>query len=62
MVNLVVHPPIRRCPSKFMNVTMWEHRTFDSKIFGCGKVDYSDAIISSQTNSFAYMLNLLFEI
>jgi hypothetical protein len=28
-----------------MNVTMWEHRTFDSKIFGCGKVDYSDSII-----------------
>jgi hypothetical protein len=28
-----------------MNVTMWEHCTFDSEIFGCGKVDYSDSII-----------------
>jgi hypothetical protein len=34
MVSLVVRLPIRRCPSKFMNVTMWEHCTFDSKIFG----------------------------
>jgi hypothetical protein len=33
IVNLVVRLPIR-CPSKFMNVTIWEHRTFDSKIFG----------------------------
>jgi hypothetical protein len=42
---LVVRPPIRRCPSKFMNVMMWEHRTFDSEIFGCGKVDYSNSIV-----------------
>jgi hypothetical protein len=28
-----------------MNVTMWEHRTFDSEIIGCGKVDYADSII-----------------
>jgi hypothetical protein len=33
MVNLVVRLSIRRCPSKFMNVTMWEHRTFDNKVF-----------------------------
>jgi hypothetical protein len=42
---LVVRLPSRRCPSKFMNVTMWEHYAFDSKIFGCGSVDYSDSII-----------------
>jgi hypothetical protein len=24
-----------------MNVTMWEHHTFDNKISGCGKVYYS---------------------
>jgi hypothetical protein len=45
MVNLVAGLPIGRCPSKFMNVTMWEHCTLDSKIFGCGKVDYSDSNI-----------------
>jgi hypothetical protein len=28
-----------------MNVTMWKHCTFDSEIFECGKVDYSDSII-----------------
>jgi hypothetical protein len=28
-----------------MNVTMWEQRTFDNKIFGCGKVYYSNSII-----------------
>jgi hypothetical protein len=27
-----------------MNVTMWEHRTFDNKIFGCGKVYYCNSI------------------
>jgi hypothetical protein len=32
MVNLVVHLPNRWCPSKFMNVTMWENHNFDSKI------------------------------
>jgi hypothetical protein len=40
-----IYLPIRRCPSKFMNVTMWEHCTFDSKIFWCGKVYYSNSII-----------------
>jgi hypothetical protein len=45
MINLVVGLPMRRCQSQFMNVTMWEHPTFDSKIFGCSKVDYSDSII-----------------
>jgi hypothetical protein len=28
-----------------MNVAMWERRTFDNKIFGCGKVYYSNSII-----------------
>jgi hypothetical protein len=46
MVNLVVHPP--------MNVMMWEHRTFDSKIFGCVKVDYSDFILVTN-----FVLNLI---
>jgi hypothetical protein len=41
---LIVRLPIRRCPSKFMNVTMWEHCTFDSKTFRCGKVYYSNSI------------------
>jgi hypothetical protein len=45
MVNLVVRLSIRKCPSKFMNVTVWEHRTSDNKIFGCGKVYYSSFII-----------------
>jgi hypothetical protein len=36
---------IRASPSKFMNVTMWEHCTFDSQIFGSGKVYYSNTII-----------------
>jgi hypothetical protein len=27
MVNLIASLSIRRCPSKFMNVTMWKHRT-----------------------------------
>jgi hypothetical protein len=26
-----------------MNVTMWEHHTFDNKIFGCDKVYYSNS-------------------
>jgi hypothetical protein len=41
MVNLVVHLSIRRRPSEFMNVMVWEHCTFDDKIFGRGKVYYS---------------------
>jgi hypothetical protein len=53
MANLVMGLPIGRCPSKFMNITMWEHRTFGSKIFGCGKVDYSDSIIISQGIKFS---------
>jgi hypothetical protein len=27
-VNLIASLSIRRCPSKFINVTMWEHFTF----------------------------------
>jgi hypothetical protein len=30
-----------------MNVTIWEHCTFDSKIFGCGKIYYFNIIISN---------------
>jgi hypothetical protein len=37
MINLVVRVPIRRYPGKSMNVTMWEHHTFDSEYFGRGK-------------------------
>jgi hypothetical protein len=29
MVNLIVGFPIWRCPSIFMDVAMWENRTFD---------------------------------
>jgi hypothetical protein len=46
MVNLIVNLSISRCPSKFMNVTMWEHCTFGNKIFGYGKVYYSISIIT----------------
>jgi hypothetical protein len=45
MVNLVVRLPIRSCASKFTNVMMWVHRTFDNKIFECGKMYYSNSII-----------------
>jgi hypothetical protein len=45
MVNLVVHLSIMRCQSKFINVTVWERHTFDNKIFGCGKIYYSDSVI-----------------
>jgi hypothetical protein len=37
-VNLVVSLFIRRCPSEYMNVMVWERHTFDNKIFGCAKV------------------------
>jgi hypothetical protein len=40
MVNLIVGFPIWRRPSIFMDVAMWEHRTFDSEVFRCGKVYY----------------------
>jgi hypothetical protein len=45
MVNLIVGFAIWRRPSIFMNVTMWEHRTFDSDVFRCGKVYYLNSII-----------------
>jgi hypothetical protein len=44
MVSSVVRLSIRKRPSEFMNVTVWEH-TFDNKTFGCGKVYYSNSII-----------------
>jgi hypothetical protein len=45
MINLIVSLSIRRCPSKFMNDTPWEHRTFDNQIFGYDKVYYPNSII-----------------
>jgi hypothetical protein len=30
---------------KHVNVNMWEHCTFDNKIFGRGKIYYSNSII-----------------
>jgi hypothetical protein len=45
MVNLIVRLSMRRHPSEFINVTVWEDRTFDNKIFGCGKVYYSNSSI-----------------
>jgi hypothetical protein len=44
MVSLVVSLSIGY-PSKVIDVTIWEHCTFDSQIFGCGKVYYSKSII-----------------
>jgi hypothetical protein len=38
MVNLIVSFPIWRRPSIFMDVAMWEHHTFDSDVFRCGRV------------------------
>jgi hypothetical protein len=38
MVNLIVGFPIWRRPSIFMDVAMWEHRTFDSEVFRFGKI------------------------
>jgi hypothetical protein len=37
MVNLITRLSIRRRPSEFMNVTVWEHRTFDNKILDVAK-------------------------
>jgi hypothetical protein len=45
MVSLIVGLSVRRYPSKFMNVTRWEHCTFDSQIFGCVKVYYSNCML-----------------
>jgi predicted small integral membrane protein len=38
MVNLIVSFPIWRLLIIFMNVAMWEHRTFDSEVFRCAKI------------------------
>jgi hypothetical protein len=35
MANLIVCFPRR--PNIFMDAAMWEHRTFDSEVFTCGK-------------------------
>jgi hypothetical protein len=45
MVNLIVGFPIRRRPCIFMDVAMWEHCTFDSEVFRCGKAHYSNSIV-----------------
>jgi hypothetical protein len=45
IINMGVRFSIRRHPNEFMNVTMWEHRNFDNKIFRCGKVYYSSSVI-----------------
>jgi hypothetical protein len=44
-VNLIVGVLIRRHPSIFMNVAMWEHCSFDCEIFRCGKILYTNSII-----------------
>jgi hypothetical protein len=46
MVNLIAGFPVRRSPSKFMNVMMWEHFTFDYSyvILRFGKVYYCNSI------------------
>jgi hypothetical protein len=44
VVNFFVRLSIRRHTREFMIVTVWERR-FDFKIFGCGKVYYSNSII-----------------
>jgi hypothetical protein len=45
MVNLIEGFPIWRHPSIFMDVEMWENRTFDSEILRCVKVYYHNSII-----------------
>jgi hypothetical protein len=45
MVNLTVGLPIWRRPGIFMDFAMWEHCTFDSEIFICGNIYYSNSII-----------------
>jgi hypothetical protein len=37
MANVILSLSVTRCPSKFMNVTMWEQYTFDSQIFDVAK-------------------------
>jgi hypothetical protein len=37
VVNLMLCLSVIGCPSKFMNVVMWEHCTFVNLIFGCGQ-------------------------
>jgi hypothetical protein len=45
IINFIFNLSVKKCPSKFINIAMWEHFNFDSDIFGCGKVDYSNSII-----------------
>jgi hypothetical protein len=44
MINLIVGFPIWRRSSIFMDVAIWEHHTFDSGVFRCGKIYYSNSI------------------
>jgi hypothetical protein len=37
MVNLIVGFPVWRHPNIFMDVAMWEHRTFDSEVLDVAK-------------------------
>jgi hypothetical protein len=46
-VNLVMYLSIGWCPSKITSVTMREHCTFEDKIFGFGKVYYSNSNCNS---------------
>jgi hypothetical protein len=43
MVNFILSLSIRRCPSKFMNIAIWERCSFE--IFRYGKIYYLDFII-----------------
>jgi hypothetical protein len=45
VINLIVSLPIRRGPGTFVNVSVRKHCTFSNKIFGCGKVYYSNTIM-----------------
>jgi hypothetical protein len=49
---------IRRRSSKFINVTIWEHCTFDSQIFGCGKFTTLTALLISSKLSFPVGLKM----
>jgi hypothetical protein len=58
MANLIVSLSIRRCPSKFMNVMMWDHRISANQIFGCGKV-YSIIITPNLESSRGHYIAII---
>ena len=45
--NLMVSLYSRKSPGVFMTDSMTEQCTFDNQIFGCGKVYYSNTIITT---------------